>query len=598
METFALYLLKSVTWLSGFALVFFLFLKNERFFLLNRIYLLSGILISFLFPLISVHYSVVLPVVTGIQTGSAVATGIQAVSKNPFLNIGVILSILYFSGVLCVSFLIIKQSRPVFKAIHKAEIITTQAVKLIRTAEYPSSFSFFSYVFVNPSITDVETEEIVNHELAHIRQWHWLDLVLVELLCMLQWFNPLIWIYIRFIRQNHEYLADEVALQRSSDPAVYKATLLNQIVGSPVVSLANSFNYSLNKKRFNMMKNIISSPYRKMKIFLILPVFVIVLYAFATPEYKYIDSPGTVYPLIQSLTKVVKGNVVQQDGKSLLGATIVVQGTTFGASTDSKGYFLLDKVPEDATLVVSFVGFKTKVVKPVFTSPMTIKMLRDTVNLPGVSTPPPPPPPVKIRSADGKSPLIVVDGVIKDIDVEYLDPETIASMNVIKDKTAIDKYGDKGKDGVIEITTKDQNYLQKKTLNADNVLKQQPVIEEMIKTAGEKTFVVVEEMPEFPGGNDAMRAWISHNMNYPADATKAKISGTVEVNFLISSTGKVKNVTVSKPLYLSLDAEAIRVVSGMPDWKPGTQAGKPVDVQMKVPMTFILRETKTPVEKN
>src|SRR5450759_206136 len=404
METFALYLLKSVTWLSGFALVFFLFLKNEIFFLLNRIYLLSGILISFLFPLISVHYSVVLPVVTGIQTGSAVATGIQAVSKNPFLNIGVILSILYFSGVLCVSFLIIKQSRPVFKAIHKAEIITTQAVKLIRTAEYPSSFSFFSYVFVNPSITDIETEEIVNHELAHIRQWHWLDLVLVELLCMLQWFNPLIWIYIRFIRQNHEYLADEVALQRSSDPAVYKATLLNQIVGSPVVSLRNSFNYSLNKKRFNMMKNIISSPYRKMKIFLILPVFVIVLYAFATPEYKYIDSPGTVYPLIQSLTKVVKGNVVQQDGKSLLGATIVVQGTTLGASTDSKGYFLLDKVPEDATLVVSFVGFKTKVVKPVFTSPMTIKMLRDTVNLPGVSTPPPPPPPVKIRSADGKSP--------------------------------------------------------------------------------------------------------------------------------------------------------------------------------------------------
>ena len=98
-------------------------------------------------------------------------------------------------------------------------------------------------------------------------------LLLVELLCMLQWFNPLVWIYIRFIRQNHEYLADEVALQRTSDPAIYRAALLNQIVGAPVVSLANSFNYSLNKKRFNMMKNIISSPYRKMKILFILPVF-------------------------------------------------------------------------------------------------------------------------------------------------------------------------------------------------------------------------------------------------------------------------------------------------------------------------------------
>ena len=127
----------------------------------------------------------------------------------------------------------------------------------------------------------------MNHEMVHIRQKHWLDLVLVELLCILQWFNPLAWIYVRFMRQNHEYLADEVALQRTSDPAIYRAALLNQIVGAPVVSLANSFNYSLNKKRFNMMKNIISSPYRKMKILLILPVFAIVLYSFAKPDYKY-----------------------------------------------------------------------------------------------------------------------------------------------------------------------------------------------------------------------------------------------------------------------------------------------------------------------
>ena len=182
---------------------------------------------------------------------------------------------------------IIKQGNPVLRSIKKSEIISFDPVKLIKTPDYTSSFSFFSYVFVNPSITDVETKEIVNHELVHIRQKHWVDLVLVELLCILQWFNPLVWIYVRFIRQNHEYLADEEALQRTSDPAIYRATLLNQLVGAPVVSLANSFNYSLNKKRFNMMKNIISSPYRKMKILLILPVFAIVFYAFAKPDYRY-----------------------------------------------------------------------------------------------------------------------------------------------------------------------------------------------------------------------------------------------------------------------------------------------------------------------
>jgi hypothetical protein len=81
MEQFALYLLKSVIWLSGFALVFLLFLRNERFFLLNRLYLIAGILISFLFPFISVHYTVALPLISS-QAGDAVVSGVQSISKS------------------------------------------------------------------------------------------------------------------------------------------------------------------------------------------------------------------------------------------------------------------------------------------------------------------------------------------------------------------------------------------------------------------------------------------------------------------------------------------------------------------------------------
>ena len=158
--------------------------------------------------------------------------------------------------------------------------------------------------------------------MVHIRQKHWLDLMFVELLCVLQWFNPVIWIYIRFVRQNHEYIADKVALQRTSDPAIYRAALLNQIVGSPVISLVNSFNYSLNKKRFTMMKNIISSPYRKMKILFILPVFAIVFYAFAKPDYQYYQKwiiHGEPISYFQSSDKKVKGSIEQQDGNPLPG---------------------------------------------------------------------------------------------------------------------------------------------------------------------------------------------------------------------------------------------------------------------------------------
>ena len=250
MEAFALYLLKSVIWLSGFALVYLLFLRNERFFKLNRFYLLSGILASFLLPFLTIRYSVVLPLMSMTPQEASAVNGLENISGSSSADTGLLLILLYLSGIIFVGFMIIRQSRPVLRSLRKADIIASSPVKLIRTSDYSGSFSFFSFVFVNPSVTDIEMREIMNHELVHIRQKHWIDLVLGGLLCMLQWFNPFVWAYVRFIRQNHEYIADEVALQRTSDPAVYRATLLNQIAGSPVVSLANSFNSSLTKKRF------------------------------------------------------------------------------------------------------------------------------------------------------------------------------------------------------------------------------------------------------------------------------------------------------------------------------------------------------------
>jgi TonB family protein len=526
MDAFAMYLLKSVIWLSGFALVFILFLRNERFFFLNRLYLIAGILTSFLLPFISIRYNVILPVTENIQEdGVNVLNGIQNVVQISTPDVKTWLSGFYLSGVLFVIIMIVRQGRSIIRAIKRAEINKSHSINLIRTAEYPSSFSFFSYVFVNPSITDIETEEIVNHEIAHIRQWHWFDLVLVELLCILQWFNPLVWIYVRFIKQNHEYLADEVALQRTSDPAIYRAVLLNQIVGYPVVSLANSFNYSLNSKRFKMMKNIISSPYRKMKILFILPVFAIVLYSFAKPEYRYVSiNENSVIkdPVSAAFTKEVKGTVVQQqDGSPLEGAIVIVKGTMMGSSTDAKGYFRIENVPDEAELTVTYVGFKSKVLKPVFTSDMIIKMVKDTLKFldADLSTPPPPPPPPPPPQQSPASP----------------------------------------------------------STNADN------------QKADKDVFVVVEELPEFPGGGHALTAWIINNLKYPGEAVKGKITGKVFVDFMVSSTGKVKNVQVNKSVHPLLDAEAKRVISNMPDWKPGSQSGKPIDVQMLVPVEFKLK---------
>jgi TonB family protein len=571
METIALYLLKSVVWISGFTLIYYLFLRNERFFLINRIFLLAGIIASFLLPMFTLSYAVDIPAPSDIQIGAPEATGVLSSHGGLIPGIGTVLIALYLIGATVVASLFAYKSRAVIRSFKKAELISDTPVKILRTSDYTTSFSFFSWVFVNPSVSDVETREIVNHEMVHISQRHWADLVLGELLCVLQWFNPLSWIYIHFIRQNHEFLADEGALQRSPDPAIYRATLLNQVMGLPLFSLSNSFNYSLTKKRFKMMKNIVTSPYRKMRVFLILPVVAAILVAFAKPEYRYTvknDPSGSNAPASFVQDKVVKGEVLNQNGAPLSGATIVVKGTTIGTSTDPKGYFTLGKIPADGSLVVSYIGFRSKVVKPNYDGTMKITMVRDTITISdmGMATPPPPPPP---PADPAKKPLVVVDGKVTNMDFSKIDQQTIKSVDVLKDESAVKAYGDKGKNGVILITLYKPG--------------------EKPKEKTEKgVYVMVEEMPQYPGGDQALMSWIGSNIKYPAEAVKKGTMGQVEVAFEVTEIGTVKDVKVTKSVSPALDAEAVRVVSAMPEWKPGRQNGKPVGVIMKVPINFKL----------
>ena len=101
--------------------------------------------------------------------------------------------------------------------------------------------------------------------------------------------------------------------------------------------------------------------------------------------------------------------------------------------------------------------------------------------------------------------------------------------------------------------------------------------------------MVVEEMPEFPGGLEAMVQYIGQRVKYPEQAKKDRITGMVMVSFTVDKVGKVGDVKVERSAHPLLDAEAIRVIGEMPDWKPGSQKGKKVDVRMTVPVKFNLQ---------
>ena len=197
----------------------------------------------------------------------------------------------------------------------------------------------------------------------------------------------------------------------------------------------------------------------------------------------------------------------------------------------------------------------------------------------------------------GAQPLIVKDGfVIGNQDANNINPENIESINVLKGESATILYGDKGKNGVVLITTKKNGYsiinepIDVKVNGTDNAQKE-------ITQNKNATYMAVQVMPRFPGGPDALITYINENVKYPAIALRNGIEGKVYVNFMVTKDGSISYPKVIKAVDPLLDQEAIRVIESMPNWKPANQNGENVDFACTVPIDFKLEPSKLSTEK-
>ena len=108
---------------------------------------------------------------------------------------------------------------------------------------------------------------------------------------------------------------------------------------------------------------------------------------------------------------------------------------------------------------------------------------------------------------------------------------------------------------------------------------------------------IPETMPYFPGGQELLLKYLAANIKYPASAVKAKKQGRVIVTFIVQKDGSITHAKIARSIDPELDAEALRVVKGMPKWTPGTQLGKPVSVKYVLPVKFSLQKDATPGKK-
>ena len=300
MEALGIYLLKATAIMALFLGTYHLWLKKETLFRLNRGYLLAGLITSLLLPLVSIPREIIVPVQRAQANLNTVPVEIVEVQPTAPLVPEELPLYIY---VAIAAFFLLKVARELWKLfclIQKTPARKSDGFKLIPTHITEGPFSFFRYIFYNPSRhSQEELDMILEHEKAHGAQYHSLDILLGRFTTALLWISPVSWWYQRSIQQNLEYLADAEALRRIPSPKAYQYTLL-RVSGNPLTpALATPFYNSLIKNRILMLNTNPSKPYRVFKHLLILPLLALFLMAFSRedvyiPEYLDTDVPEAI----------------------------------------------------------------------------------------------------------------------------------------------------------------------------------------------------------------------------------------------------------------------------------------------------------------
>ena len=385
------------------------------------------------------------------------------------------------------------------------------------TGKEQGSFSFFRYAFFPNENMD---PDIMRHEMSHISHHHSWDILFAEVMMILQWFNPFIYLYKKELQSLHEYMADRDVVATGVDKKNYMMLILQQCTAVDFSGMSNNFSLILTKKRIKMITRNEKAKGLWWRLLATLPVLAVLL--------------------------IANTKVTAQEKKTE--NVFTVQFGDFELFNDDGTQMQLKD-----TVIYYEDGTYTKFESTEAVDPFTGE-LRKTFT-------------VKNYTAEG-TPNPNIDFTIREVEkhgdtmMYSMDPFTISGdiVNKLKNKIMTDEDID------VEVT-------------------------EVGCVDNDTVYNIVEQMPEFPGGAEAMMKSIAGNIKYPEAAIDKNIEGRVFVSFVIEKDGSVSNVKVLRGIGGGCDEEAARVISSMPKWKPGKQKGEFVRVSYQIPIMFKLGQT-------
>jgi TonB family protein len=567
MNPLIIYLIKAVICLAALYIVSQLFLCRDTMYERNRIFILLSLLSSLLLPLITIETKEPLDMqffskdLTDVYITGNFNSPTNSAEQYFIADLGKIALYIYITGVLIFGLKLLSEIAILLILIIKNKKNTSHVIRLKDNSL--SAFSAFGHIFIQSDMDSEEAEKIVRHEQKHLNRYHFVDIILIEVIKVIQWFNPFIYLFDRSLRAVHEYQADMECIRSGITVHGYQGLMLNQVFSTKIFNTVNNFsNPTLIKKRMIMMTKRRSKALVNLKILLVLPVLLILLISFST-------------------CAVMKKSA----GTATVGSQPVSE-TTMTTSTEPEPFVVVEEMP-------MFPGGDEAL----------LKYIAENTHYPEEA---------KDNGIEGRVIArfaVEADGIVDRISVlKGVGPDLDAEA--VRVVSTLPKF-QPGKQGGMEVPVW---YMVPITfaLSKENgppppppppgegqnmqeyyeIVKVKPEDAEKSK----EPFVVVEKMPQFPGGDSTLLKYIIDNVQYPESAKANKITGRVIVRFCVNETGSVEQIKVIKGVDPALDAEAARVVSSLPAFTPGEQGGVPVPVWYMVPVNFALEESKLPDE--
>ena len=544
MGIFFVYILKTSLCLAVFYLFYRLLLSKETFHRFNRWALLGMLLLSCVIPLIEVttheatDMSQPFLSLEEMLVMAEPAPVMEEVS-TPFPWRALLL-LVYLVGI---GFFFVRHLWSLGRMLRllrasKKESMEDGITLYIHEDKNVAPFSWMNNIAISKDDLEENGDAVLTHERAHIRNRHSWDLLLAEGCIFFQWFNPAAWLLKQELQTVHEYEADEWVIENGIDAKTYQLLIIKKAVGARLYSIANSFNHSSLKKRITMMIKKKSNPWARLKYLYVLPLAAVAVAAFARPEVSN-ELAEISNAKVNDLTSIVKAEEVKSVENS-----------------------------SDEKFNISGQVWEYPAKKPVPGASIIIR---------GTTT-------GTLADKDGKFTLPVKKGDV--LVVSYIGLQT--QSVVVQADVNLGIWMKEDVQSMEEMVVVAQT-------PKEEVKYTKVEVEETEEPQEKVIFQVVEEMPEFPGGMGEAMKFLAKNIKYPVAAQQAKIEGRVIVQFVVERDGSISDIHTVRSVSPELDAEAIRVVSLMPKWKPGKQRGKAVAVKYTMPIMFRLQ---SPAPKN